>query len=137
MEWKNEYSLGIQEIDDQHKMLLHSFSVIENAIRLKQGWSSTHYSIVELKELALMHFAFEEAMMRLFGYPEAKEHRITHKNFLDTLDAMVNKSIRNSADTKMLAFLKEWLTKHINGSDKDYARHILSGASVVRADKPE
>jgi len=134
MEWKNEYSLGIQEIDDQHKMLLHSFSVIENAIHLKQGWSSTHYSIIALKELALMHFAFEEALMRLFGYPATQEHQLAHRHFLDTLDVMVNKSIRNLEDTNLLAFLKEWVTKHINGSDKDYARHIFSGASVVRTD---
>jgi len=137
MEWKSEYSLGIKEIDAQHKKLLGSFTAIENAINLKQGWSGTHYCIIELKELALMHFAFEEAIMRLFGYSETEEHSINHRNFMRRLEDIVNKSIRHSADAEMLVFLKKWLTEHINGSDKDYARFILSGASVVRADEPE
>lgn len=132
MEWKSDYSLGIQEIDDQHRMLLRSFSTIKEAIQLEQGWSSTHCSIMELKELALMHFTLEESLMRLFGYPETEEHRSTHKHFLVTLDDILNMSIRKSADSKMLALLQDWLTEHILGTDKDYARHILSGAAIVR-----
>jgi hemerythrin len=134
LEWKEEYSLGIQEIDDQHQALLHSFTEIEQAINSRQKWSNTHYSIVALKEFALMHFAFEEALMRLFGYPETDDHRSTHVRFLATIEDILNSSIRRSADQEMLALLHEWLTKHILGSDKQYARYILAGASVVRSD---
>jgi len=132
MEWKNEYSLGIKEIDDQHKMLLCSFSILKEAIETEQAWSATHYRIVELRDLAIVHFTVEEAMMRLFGYTATEEHRTTHEHFLIRLDDILNMSIRSSADEEMLKLLKEWLTMHILGSDKDYARHILSGASVVR-----
>ena len=75
MEWKNEYSVGILEIDDQHKLLLRSFTEIEESIRLGEGWSNTHYAILELNQLARMHFTFEEAIMHLFGYPETEAHQ--------------------------------------------------------------
>ena len=39
MEWKDEYSMGILEIDNQHRLLLRSISVIEESIRLNQGWT--------------------------------------------------------------------------------------------------
>ncbi|MEI7843918.1 MAG: bacteriohemerythrin [Gallionellaceae bacterium] len=133
MEWKNEYSLGIQEIDDQHKALLRSFNKIKEAIRTEQAWSGTHFSILELREHALSHFAVEEAMMRLFGYPETEAHRESHKLFLAKLEDISNSSIRKSASTKMLASLQEWLTNHIVESDKDYAQFILAGATVVRS----
>ncbi|MCX7150158.1 MAG: hemerythrin family protein [Rhodocyclales bacterium] len=136
MKWKNEYSLGIQEIDDQHRLLLSSFSVIEEAIKLKQGWSNVHYSIIGLKELARMHFTFEEALMRLFAYPEAKEHRSDHEYFFVRLAAIENNSLRNSTENELLEFLREWLTIHILQTDMGYARHILSGASVVRSAPP-
>lgn len=136
MKWKNEYSLGIQEIDDQHRLLLSSFSVIEEAINLKQGWSNVHFSILGLKELASMHFTFEEALMRLFSYPEAKAHRGDHEYFFARLAEIENHSLRNSAERELLEFLREWLTSHILHTDADYARYILSGASVVRSAPP-
>ncbi len=83
-----------------------------------------------------MHFAFEEALMRLFGYPEAEEHRRAHDYFFVRLEGIANSALRNAAETEMLEFLREWLTTHILGSDQGYARHILSGASIVRADVP-
>ena len=136
MKWKNEYSLGIQEIDAQHRLLLTSFAVIEEAIKLKQGWSNVHFSIVGLKELARMHFTFEEALMRLFAYPEAKEHRSDHEYFFARLAEIENNSLRNSTERELLDFLQEWLTNHILDTDAGYARHILSGASVVRSAPP-
>jgi hypothetical protein len=30
MEWKDEYSIGILEIDDQRRLLMNGFSVIED-----------------------------------------------------------------------------------------------------------
>jgi len=134
MKWKNEYSLGIQEIDNQHKQLLHSFSVIEDAINLNPGreWASIHYSIVELQHLARMHFSFEESLMRLFGYPKTKEHSSEHEYFFVKIREIESHSIRNSMELEMLEFLRVWLTKHILGIDRDYARHILSGAVIVR-----
>lgn len=136
MKWKNEYSLGIEEIDDQHRLLLSSFSVIEEAISLKQSWSNVHYSIVGLIDLARMHFTFEEALMRLFAYPEAKEHRKEHEYFFVKLAEIENNSLRNASEGQLLEFLREWLTSHILKTDAGYARHILSGAPVARSAAP-
>lgn len=136
MRWKNEYSLGIQEIDDQHRLILSSFSVIEEAITQNQSWSSVHFGIVRLRELARIHFAFEEALMRLFAYPEAKEHRSEHEHFFTELAEIENNSLRNATEGQLLEFLREWLTSHILKTDAGYARHILSGATVVRSPPP-
>ena len=133
MEWKDEYSVGIQEIDNQHKQLLRSFSEIEESIRLKQGWSDIHYAIVGLIQAARMHFSFEEAMMRLFGYPGLEFHLKEHRSFFDSLDAIERRSLKLSAETEMVRFLLEWLKKHMLGSDKGYAVHIFSGAQVVKS----
>jgi hemerythrin-like metal-binding protein len=132
IEWKNQYSLGIKTIDKQHQMIMRSFANIENSIHAELAWSTIHYSILELKELALRHFAVEEALMELFGYPKITEHQITHEAFLNRLEEILNISIRKSANKELLSLLEEWKTKHILGADRDYAKYILSGASVVR-----
>jgi hemerythrin len=132
MKWKDEYSVGILEIDDQHKLLLRSFSAIVESISLDQGWSNTHYAIVKLNQLAHMHFSFEEAMMRMFGYPETEAHQKEHQNFFAKLDSIESRLLKKPADVEMVQFLRGWLTTHILGSDRGYAKYIFSGAQVVR-----
>jgi hemerythrin len=131
MEWKDEYSVGILEIDNQHKLLLRSFIDIVESINLDQGWSETHYAIVKLIQLARMHFMFEEAMMRMFGYPGIEEHQKEHEFFFAKLDSIEKHSLKKSAEVEMVKFLREWLKSHILGSDRGYASHIFSGAQVV------
>ena len=133
MEWKNEYSVGILEIDDQHKLLLRSFTAIEESIRLGEGWSNTHYAILELNQLARMHFTFEEAIMHLFGYPETEAHQNEHLHFFSRMASIERHSLKKSAEVEMVQFLRGWLTSHILGSDRGYAKHIFSGAQVVRS----
>lgn len=133
MEWKDEYSVGILEIDNQHKLLLRSFAVIEESIKLDQGWSNTHYAIEELIQLAHMHFSFEEAMMRMYDYPGVYAHIKEHQYFFETLDNIERLSLGKHVGVEMVQFLNSWLTKHIMGSDRGYANHIFSGAPVVRS----
>lgn len=133
MEWKNEYSIGILEIDDQHKLLLRSFTAIEEAIKLNQGWSNAHYAILELIQLARMHFSFEDAIMRMFAYPDMEAHQMEHRSFFDKLDSIERHSLKKSADVEMIQFLRGWLAMHILGSDRGYAHHVFSGALVVKS----
>ena len=131
MYWKNEYSLGILEIDNQHKSLIRCFASIEESIKAGHTWSSTHFNIVSLKEVARFHFSCEEALMRLFGYPDIGEHSSQHEHFFTFLAEIENNSLHKSTEMKLVEFLRTWLTTHITGDDRVFARHILSGASIV------
>lgn len=134
MEWKDSYSLGIAEIDSQHKGLLRKFTAIENAITSKKGWSVVHYAVVELRKQASAHFQFEEALMRLFGFPQPEliAHNKEHEFFFVKLDEIERHSLKDSAEQDMINFLRSWLTNHISGTDRAYAGYILAGAQVVR-----
>ena len=50
MEWQDEYSVGILEIDRQHERLLDGFSIIEEIIALDQDISNRHYAIVTMRK---------------------------------------------------------------------------------------
>jgi hemerythrin-like metal-binding protein len=133
MEWKDEYSVGIVEIDNQHKLLLRSFSVIEETMNLDQDWSNTHYAIVELIQLTRAHFSFEEALMRMFGYPETEAHQKDHQYIMVRLDSFERHSLNKSSDVEMFQFLQDGLMAHMYDSDKGIAKHIFSGAQVVKS----
>lgn len=133
MEWKDQYSVGIQEIDDQHRKLIDLFSTIEKATRLQSGWRDILYGIVALKGYAKTHFDFEEGLMRLYGYSQTVEHEELHRYFFANLEAIANKSHNDAVANELAKFLFDWLTNHIEGADRGYARHILSGAPIVRS----
>jgi hemerythrin len=133
MEWKDEYSVGILEIDKQHKLLLQSFAAIEESIKLFKGWSNTHYAIKELTNLAHMHFSFEEAIMRMYDFPGTEAHLKEHEYFFEALDDIERQSLGKHVGVEMVKFLNSWLTKHIMGSDRGYANYIFAGAKVVRS----
>ncbi|MDD5176363.1 MAG: bacteriohemerythrin [Sterolibacterium sp.] len=136
MEWKYEHSIGIQEIDDQHRKLIEIIVSIERAIVSHVGWRDIVYGLVDLKVFARSHFEIEEALMRMYGYKEAAKHTEEHQYFFTRLAEIECKSIDKLAEGELLKFLRDWLKKHILGEDRGYADHILAGASIVKTKVP-
>lgn len=131
MHWREEYSLGILELDNQHKTLIGHFAGIEEAIRQGKDWSTIYFHIADLKEFARFHFTCEEALMRLFGYPDLRLHTAEHTHFFKVLGEIEKTSINKAIEKDLVEFLRVWMTKHIVGSDRGFARHVLAGAPVV------
>lgn len=133
MEWKDDYAVGIREIDEQHKELVGLFARVADSIGSELAWPEIHYQLVELKTFATFHFEFEEALMRLFGYTEQSEHADAHKKFFDKLHIIEQSTIRDEVKLEMVRFAFDWLFSHIGTADKAYAKHILDGAAVVKS----
>ena len=74
MQWKDEYSVGVAEIDEQHKGVIELFTVIDTAIDNREGWSDVFFKLEQLREHARFHFALEESLMRMHDYPKQAEH---------------------------------------------------------------
>lgn len=136
MKWQDKYSVGIREIDDQHKHLLKLFSKIEQAIQLQSGWRAIVYDIVDLKVFARRHFELEESLMRMYGYNESEMHERMHQHFFTSLTEIESKSIADLAHNELVTFLCDWLKTHIQGADRGYAAYILSGASILKPNAP-
>ncbi len=130
MEWQDKFSLGIKEIDAQHRKLIGFFSSVMAAIEEDLGWSEIHYRIVALRNFAAFHFEFEEAMMRLFGLDANDAHAESHQQFFVKLSAIEQTSILAEVKREMVALELDWLFGHILTEDRDYAHRILAGATI-------
>ena len=71
--------------------------------------------------------------MHMFGYPETEAHKTEHQQFFAKMASIERHSLKKSAEVEMVQFLRGWLTSHILGSDRAYAKYIFSGAQVVRS----
>ena len=123
--WKNEYAVGIDEIDDQHKGLVECIANLEKSIEAideKQRWTAIHYAVVQLFDYARIHFSVEESLMRILGYPQRDAHIAQHKVFTSFLENVQRKSVTHDIDgDEIVGFLREWLLTHIVRDDKQYA----------------
>jgi hemerythrin-like metal-binding protein len=124
--WKDEYSVGIFEIDSQHRTLIAILNRLYSELWEDKAQESLDAAIEELIEYTKTHFAFEEALMEKYGYPGLPAHQAIHAKLTREVG-----EFRNSIDQGRLAnpldalpFLKDWLTLHILKQDKEYASLI-------------
>lgn len=94
LEWKDEYLLGIDEIDLQHKRIFDCIvTVAEEGLTKRDRWAADS-SIVQLVGLLQQHFALEECLMRILGYPDLQRHIEEHRQFNAELHDLAQKSLR-------------------------------------------
>ncbi|MEZ5583158.1 MAG: bacteriohemerythrin [Candidatus Competibacteraceae bacterium] len=126
-EWSDELSVGIQEIDEQHKALLNILNELNDGIHGVRRKEVRLEILDKLIEYTKTHFAVEESLMRIFAYPRYEEHKQEHDKLIAEIHGFRVKFLEDaSAPTyELLIFLKRWLTNHIMKVDKHYEEHFL------------
>jgi len=129
-EWRNEFSVEIGSVDAQHKMLFAIANELYNAMASGQSKMALGRILDRLVQYTKVHFAHEERLMRLHGYPDFAVHKAEH----DALTAQVMKFQedftrgRVAMSVQLLQFLKSWLEAHIKGTDQKYSPFLRSKA---------
>jgi hemerythrin-like metal-binding protein len=76
----------------------------------------------ELVDYTKLHFGDEEKLMRKYEYEGLGEQEAQHKHFVSKMKGLHQKVKNGNSMVSMdlIVFLKDWLVKHIKGSDKKY-----------------
>ena len=125
MDWDSDYSVGIHEIDEQHRTLVEHVTAIERSVSEGERWGTVHVALARLTIFTEIHFAVEESLMRIHDYPRLEEHANEHRAFTDRVRALQERSLRDRVSPNMAGFLRTWVEKHIPNHDKSYAFHFL------------
>jgi hemerythrin len=126
IEWKENYNVGVKEIDIQHRGL---FDIIDKLSRASQIEPEGKYFLMTFDkfiEYARVHFSTEERYMKEAEYPKLSEHRQEHIQYLTELSDLALELENKKSDTerKILDYLKTWYTSHILGEDRDYMESL-------------
>ncbi len=125
--WEDNLSVGIEEIDEQHKVLVNLLNELHRGICEKQGTEATMEVLDRLVEYTRVHFALEECLMRILSYPDYEPHKEHHELLLEQVNELVGKvKSGQHVSFELLNFLKNWLAKHIMEEDKEYAPFLLA-----------
>ena len=132
MEWKKEYSVGIHEIDEQHKTLTECISGIQQAVA-RYDRQSADAALARLADLAQFHFTVEESLMRIHDYPRLEEHADDHKQFSVRLRAPQEPFLTTDVFRERIDFLHAWWDRHVQKHDKSYALHFLKYTALGKS----
>jgi hemerythrin-like metal-binding protein len=133
MDWKNDYSVGIREMDQQHRKLLEIINHLHDAMKSGNDRAQLLSVMNELIDYTRFHFTFEEQMMERVGFPEEEEHKRRHEAMVQRVGQYRTEAMAPGAtfSLKLMDFLKFWLTKHILETDMAYARFIAGQATAA------
>lgn len=127
IQWSDSLDIGIPEIDSQHQGLVNTINTLWEAIIHKADAGRVTQILDELQRYVVSHFTAEEALMRVQGYPRFEEHRAEHQVFRQRIQAA--RQCAESGDLpqlELLRYLTDWLVRHIQGGDRDYADYFES-----------
>ncbi|MCC6934705.1 MAG: hemerythrin family protein [Candidatus Yanofskybacteria bacterium] len=125
--WKEEYSVGVASIDEQHKNFFRITNDLIDLIERPDMAPEDCIAIArELEHYAVYHLTTEERYFHELSYPHTAEHIREHDHYRDKVRVLLAQLETNPEETKVLAeelanFSITWLSNHILLSDKKYS----------------
>ncbi|HYG88561.1 MAG TPA: bacteriohemerythrin [Azospirillum sp.] len=133
IEWSEEMSVGIADIDRDHQAFVCMVNRFNTYPRLGASREEMRRMLADLVSYAENHFVREEAYMRRAGYPDLAGHIAGH----DAAAAKIHDLLIRNVDEIELArflgnFLEAWLVGHILGEDWAFGEWLRATQSVER-----
>ncbi len=120
--WKDEYSVGVAELDGHHKKLINMINELHLAMNSDRGQALIKAIISEMLDYAKMHFEIEEGYMRKCEYLGLLGHYREHENFVKKAEDLKQRSESGEfvLSLEVIQFLSDWLKSHILETDMKY-----------------
>jgi len=127
--WNDKMNIGIASIDSEHRRLVEMLNTLYDAVQSGKGRDALGPVLDGLIAYTAGHFKNEERLFAETGYPDAVAHKQEHddltRQVLD-VQAKYKSGASGTLSLEVMNFLKNWLIKHIQGSDKKYGPHLTA-----------
>ncbi|MBP2290441.1 bacteriohemerythrin [Azospirillum rugosum] len=132
MEWNDKLSVGVTQFDNEHKKLVAMVNELFDAVQAGRGKDALGKILDGLIAYTKTHFANEERYFQQLGYPDLAAHKAEHdalaRQVLD-VQQKYHSGATATLSMEVMNFLKNWLVKHIQGTDKKYGP-FLNGKGI-------
>ncbi len=126
LEWSSKYSVGVEEMDRQHRVLFNLLNDLHSAMLSGKAKDATGELLRKLVDYTRKHFAAEETMLTAAGYTGISSHKMKHRDLVKQVDDYVARYQRGDAtvNVQLMNFLRDWLAHHIQQTDCDYSTTV-------------
>jgi hemerythrin-like metal-binding protein len=93
----------------------------EAAIIANASWDQLYPLIARARDYAKFHFAVEESLMQILGYPRTSAHRSEHRFVLERIADLEQGVLRKSLLEELAPQFRTWLLSHFLESDRHFA----------------
>jgi hemerythrin-like metal-binding protein len=123
--WTKEYSVGVKELDDQHKELISIVNEMYEAVESAEVNINVIGDILKkIAAFADYHFATEEKYFDEFNYAFKEEHKAEHRKLKDEIARLseMHRLQDISVFVQLISFLNGWIEEHLMHQDMKYVR---------------
>ena len=126
--WNDNFKLGNEQVDAQHKRLFELVSDLVSSCISGTDTDHLQETLDFLVGYTVQHFHDEEALQIQFHYPEYERHKQLHEDFKVTVGELVQKFAQNASSAELSSnvnkIVVKWLVNHILKEDKRIGKHI-------------
>jgi hemerythrin len=131
--WKDEFNLGHDWVDAQHRRLFELVSGLVEACADGSDTIKLKGTLDFLVNYTVHHFEDEEALQLKYNYPGHERHKRLHDDFKIAVGGLVEKFTKGGSSAELSSdvnrIVVRWLVNHIQREDKRIGEHI-KGLSV-------
>ncbi|OGF28091.1 hypothetical protein A2303_00740 [Candidatus Falkowbacteria bacterium RIFOXYB2_FULL_47_14] len=121
LEWKDDYSVGVEEFDRQHKKMFGLINGLHDKMREKiMDKNDLEKLLAELSAYAEEHLKTEEKYFALYDYPQKEAHAKTHDTYREKIRDFMAAEQDHFASFEIMDFLEDWWLGHVITMDKAY-----------------
>lgn len=135
--WDPSYSVGLSEIDEQHKKLFDIINELTLALKRGEGHAVVESVFARLADYTDYHFRSEESIMDSYDYPELPEHKVMHEEFKrDLVDLILRwRQSKSMVNVATYNALRDWILNHVTShdqnSDQAFGRYLRAKQSTL------
>ena len=128
--WSKILSVGVDEIDDDHKRLIAIFNELNHAVASGKSGEYRAAILNELLKCTAWHFSHEERLMLKHDYPDRTQHKTAHEELVEA--ARILQDRLATAETPVaeeeIVYLERWLMEHIFTADMKLGGFLAQAA---------
>ena len=132
--WSEDYELGNDFVDSQHKRLFELVNNIGKTRHEGGDASALSETLDFLLQYTVQHFSDEESLQIEYNFPEYEHHKKLHKDFeaavIEKVTEFKEKGSTNDLLDNVNYFIIEWLVNHILKEDMKIGAYINEKASI-------
>jgi hemerythrin len=126
IEWKDEYSVGVPDVDHEHQELIALINDLHDAMSRDNSDFTVMDFLGEIYAHVSAHFALEEKIMRERKYDQYAEHKADHEALLDELRDIMDDYEENAwfSDEEFAKAVEKWFSDHFRNRDARLHKHL-------------